>query len=569
MKVFLSHSNRDKALVREIRRQLPGHIRTWLDEDDLLVGQDLNISIKSAIQQDADFVVVFLGKEAVASEWVKLELEWALEHEKKIGRVFVLPVLLDDVWNKVEPTEFQNRLYIKCIDQREDAVREAARELIDSIFSWLSRLLDESKRAKDQSHIFDHSDGEEFPKCFRQLASKAKQIVLIGIGLNILHRDPIYLHLIERVKSGQCNIEIYLANPFSPAVEVRLIEEEIGNMKPPVGKSGLVTRLRSIIEEQRRMGTPSNFVLRVFPNYPTFAMIILDDDYFFYPYGHALLGNQSPVFHFSKNNPANTAVIEFLQRQYKDVKASSASAQLIIDALDGQPASVKELLPFAVYLVPNASSDIYKFGSKVLGYDLRNSCGLMSPWTEYVGSAADFGFHLTIADALYYPCQRDIDLLCKEVEFVARDQHPRDLHPFSLRFEMKERFPNENSISLVCYDESGTLETLHYELVFRCYRQAVASNYSLRLAAIDRDSILPKDRLMIKRYHAPYILQRFNPHFTLLTNVPAGKMDEVAQKLNELIHQEVKEEQIDIKHIALMTKPQDQHWQILHEVQLR
>jgi len=146
MKVFLSHSSRDKALVREIRSHLPDHVKTWLDEEDLLVGQDLKISIHSAIQEDADFVVIFLGKEAVASEWVKRELEWALEREKNIGRVFVLPVLLDDVWDMVEPNEFRNRLYIKCFDQSEDAVRGVAQKLSDHIFSWLSRHLDESKR---------------------------------------------------------------------------------------------------------------------------------------------------------------------------------------------------------------------------------------------------------------------------------------------------------------------------------------------------------------------------------------------------------------------------------------
>ena len=50
MKVFLSHSSRDKALVREIRSHLPEHVTTWLDEEELLVGQDLKISIKSAIE---------------------------------------------------------------------------------------------------------------------------------------------------------------------------------------------------------------------------------------------------------------------------------------------------------------------------------------------------------------------------------------------------------------------------------------------------------------------------------------------------------------------------------------
>ncbi len=145
MKVFLSHSSRDKALVREIRSYLPSHVKTWLDENELLIGQPL-VSIKNAIQEDADYVVIFLGKEAVASEWVKRELKWAFEREESIKRTFILPVLLDDVWHTVEPVAFRDRLYIKCFDQSKDVVQRVAQKLCDNIFSWLSRHLDDSKQ---------------------------------------------------------------------------------------------------------------------------------------------------------------------------------------------------------------------------------------------------------------------------------------------------------------------------------------------------------------------------------------------------------------------------------------
>jgi len=146
MKVFLSHSRRDRALVREIRRCLPEHLRRWLDESELLIGQDLRVSIRGTIQDDADFVVIFLGKETVASEWIQGELGWALEREGKMDRRFVLPVLLDDVWDIVEPVQFRDRLYLQCFDQSEDAVRAVGQRLSDQIFSWLSTHLDEPKR---------------------------------------------------------------------------------------------------------------------------------------------------------------------------------------------------------------------------------------------------------------------------------------------------------------------------------------------------------------------------------------------------------------------------------------
>lgn len=147
MRIFLSHSSRDKALVREIRSHLPQHIDSWLDEEKLLIGKDLQVSIREAIQQDADFVVIFLGREAIGSKWVQKELQWALEREKALERVFVLPILLDDVWADVKPQEFQNRLYLKCFDQSAAAVKAVSEQLAEQIFAWLSAHLDKSKRA--------------------------------------------------------------------------------------------------------------------------------------------------------------------------------------------------------------------------------------------------------------------------------------------------------------------------------------------------------------------------------------------------------------------------------------
>ena len=95
MRIFFSHSTRDKPLVREIRRHLPSHITTWLDEEELLFGDEIEKSIRSAITDTSDFVVVFVGRESVRSPWVRRELKWALERERQTGFIFVLPILLD------------------------------------------------------------------------------------------------------------------------------------------------------------------------------------------------------------------------------------------------------------------------------------------------------------------------------------------------------------------------------------------------------------------------------------------------------------------------------------------
>jgi hypothetical protein len=43
---------------------------------------DINVSIRNAIQEEADFDTIFLGREAMKPEWVISECKWALEREK-------------------------------------------------------------------------------------------------------------------------------------------------------------------------------------------------------------------------------------------------------------------------------------------------------------------------------------------------------------------------------------------------------------------------------------------------------------------------------------------------------
>lgn len=133
MKVFFSHSSRDKALVSAIKRNLPEHLAAWIDEHELLIGSDITDSIYRAIRSDVDFVVIFLGGDAIASEWVKRELAWALDREKELKRTFVIPVLLEDIWSRVEPAAFQRRLYLRCFDQTESQIQYVANQLYDQI----------------------------------------------------------------------------------------------------------------------------------------------------------------------------------------------------------------------------------------------------------------------------------------------------------------------------------------------------------------------------------------------------------------------------------------------------
>ena len=272
---------------------------------------------------------------------------------------------------------------------------------------------DHSADKKTIVDIYPRSDSAEFSQQFEVLARKAGRIVLIGTGINILHRDPILLDLLDRVTKKECTLEVFLANPFSRQIESRLIEEEIGNIKPPVGKQGLIQRLETLIEKQNEVGGSPSFVLSLFSNYPTFAMFIMDAEYFMYPYGFTLLGNLSPVLHFSRNIPADRPMIDFMEGQYQRIKSDSVDAKVVMDIYHRRQPALDRLTPFAVYLIPEAEFALYQFGSRIVGLDIYENRQILSPYASYVGNAAEFGFHLTVADALYLYHARDVDLLIK------------------------------------------------------------------------------------------------------------------------------------------------------------
>jgi hypothetical protein len=423
----------------------------------------------------------------------------------------------------------------------------------------------DSQTAKmDRFQLFARSDSTEFAQRFESLARQADRIVLIGTGINILQRDPLLLDLLERVVQRKCTLEIYLANPFSRQVQSRLIEEEIGNIKPPVGRQGLIQRLETMLEKQKELGDPPNFSLQVFSNYPTLAMFIIDTEYFLYPYGYTLLGNLSPVMQFSRNRPGDRPMIDFMEGQYQRIKAGSVDARLVMDVHHRRKVATERLVPFAAYLIPPAESALYRFGSEVLGYDVHENRQIASPFALWVGDAGDFGFHVTVADALYMYSQRDVDLLQKEIEFLLQG-----LPPIPLKLTLSEGFPNRSSVSLTLENENGVLEYLHHELVSCCYRTAAGSNYDLGLVSTDRGGASERTRLMIQHYHAPYVLSSFRPHFTLLTNLPAEDAGrrKLLEQLRQMYEERVPEQEIELHELYLMRRPQpNRPWQVAREL---
>lgn len=140
MKIFFSHSSTQKPLIREIRKTLPDHINTWVDEDKLLVGDSIGPSLESAIKQDTDYILLFIDAQALASRWVEQEIAWTLEQEKKLDRVILLPVVVDSAaWSSLKPEAIKERKYLKLDDYTEASVRSLSKKITSELFSLICR----------------------------------------------------------------------------------------------------------------------------------------------------------------------------------------------------------------------------------------------------------------------------------------------------------------------------------------------------------------------------------------------------------------------------------------------
>lgn len=127
-RVFISHSRRDKKLVRRLAGYLEKHgILTWVDDAKLLPGDPFPDRIARAIAA-ARLVLVVLSTSSVESQWVLRELKLGMEKEAHEGRVVVVPLLIEDC---EVPRVLKHKHYL---DLRTTRLRDLAEALKRQMF---------------------------------------------------------------------------------------------------------------------------------------------------------------------------------------------------------------------------------------------------------------------------------------------------------------------------------------------------------------------------------------------------------------------------------------------------
>jgi TIR domain len=99
LSVFLCHSSADKALVRELCVRLESNgVQPWLDEKNLLGGQDFQQEIRRAVRASDVVVICLSNSSTTKSGFVQREIKYAMElaEEQPEGALFLIPLRLEE-----------------------------------------------------------------------------------------------------------------------------------------------------------------------------------------------------------------------------------------------------------------------------------------------------------------------------------------------------------------------------------------------------------------------------------------------------------------------------------------
>ena len=107
--VFLSHSSKDKTVVREIAERLKcGGVRVWLDEEQIKPGDSIPAKIEEGLEHSR-VLVLCMSALAFGSDWAQLEAGTFRFRDPLNKERRFIPVRLDDAPNKGSLAQF---LYI-------------------------------------------------------------------------------------------------------------------------------------------------------------------------------------------------------------------------------------------------------------------------------------------------------------------------------------------------------------------------------------------------------------------------------------------------------------------------
>jgi len=225
---------------------------------------------------------------------------------------------------------------------------------------------------------------------------------------------------------------------------------------------------------------------------------------------------------------------------------------------------------FAVYYVPKKEDKFYELGTSILGYDVRARMrvpiakelqdlqGLDSDW---VGKAQQYGFHLTIGDAIDFV--GNLHTIEKEIDDIVACFHPD--HRFTLK-KCTDFVIRWGEAVVLRYDPNDYLKILHTLIVARVNPLGNGSGYLERyLSGIDHCTERDCHHKIMK-FYSPYVLDSYLPHFSLLSSYTGQDYQSVKQLFSTMFN---KFPCLKLNSVCLMIQMhKDENWIIYKEFDL-
>jgi hypothetical protein len=98
-RIFLCHASEDKSVVRDLYKELRDEgFYMWLDEEDILPGEDWEMKIKQAISRSLVVVVCLSQKASTKVGYIQKEIRIALDiaDQQPEGTIFLIPVRIEE-----------------------------------------------------------------------------------------------------------------------------------------------------------------------------------------------------------------------------------------------------------------------------------------------------------------------------------------------------------------------------------------------------------------------------------------------------------------------------------------
>jgi TIR domain-containing protein len=134
--VFLSHSSKDKPIIRQLAADLTAEgVTVWLDEQKIKVGDSIPDQIAQGLVE-SDYFIIALSNNSVNSAWVKKELNSALVQEIKKRRVVILPIQIGEC-------EIPTIISDKKIADFTKSYKDGLQEILNAIKSTFEEKRDE------------------------------------------------------------------------------------------------------------------------------------------------------------------------------------------------------------------------------------------------------------------------------------------------------------------------------------------------------------------------------------------------------------------------------------------